>query len=112
MGAAHCRSSNDEDERLLAGLSLEQLADGPERFVGRPRALDEAESRADALCDQLCVLVSGEALRNRREELLSVELPDDLEQRPVRDPFSVRETTSLDDRRALAEALEELGDQA
>ena len=47
----------DDDERPLARLRLEQLAHGPEGLLGRPGALDEADRRRDSLCDQLCILL-------------------------------------------------------
>ena len=101
----------DHDERPFASLRLEQLADGPESLVGRADALDMAERRAEPLCDQLCVLVSGEARPDRRGEIVAVERPNDLAQRPEGDPLAVGETAAVDDGRALAEAVQKLCNQ-
>jgi hypothetical protein len=102
----------DEDEGLFACLRLEQLAHGPEGLLGGASTLGEPDRCSHASCDQLRVLVAGQACCDRRNELLAVELSQDLEQRPEGDSFAVGQAAPTHHGCVVAEPLQELRKQS
>src|SRR6266511_4313662 len=101
----------DEHERALPRVRLEELACCPECLLTRARAADEAERRSEARRDHLSVLVARQPRGDTREKVLAVELSHDVGEGPERDALAVRQAPALHDRSPLTGPGGELRDQ-
>ena len=99
---------DDDDERPIAPECLDEPPNGPEDLF-RPRvAVAEAHRTGDPVNDQLGALVICDELGERGAGAVSADLFDDLGERPVGDPFAVREAAPDHDARPLADRRDEL----
>ena len=78
---------HDRDQGALPGERLEELAERPERLLGRSRRLGRPDRAEDPLGYERRVLVVA---KDVPDDALAAQSLDDLRQRPVCDAFAVR----------------------
>ncbi len=101
----------DEDQRALAGQALEQLPYRPERPVGARFRVARADGAGQPLRDRVGVGLISQQLPDRLPARLGSSLPDDLGERPERDPVAVRHAAAGEDAGAGVRARDELTQQ-
>ena len=107
-----------DDERCLAGLRLEESADGPVRLLGTCVHLDAEELGDVRAHDLLLLIVLEEGAHLGLDDLGRVEVGEtgrllhDLEHREVRDAIAVREASPSQYGRTTLEPRDELLDQS
>jgi hypothetical protein len=110
---------DDQHQRLAAAQGLQEALQGPGRALGQVGVLAEAEQLGDPLGDEVALVDIGEQLGQPAPRLLRRvvggdpgRLPDDLDHRPQGDAVPEGRAAAAQDVGLVAEAADELVDQA